>query len=87
MYDIPAVYCKIIEHIYERACFQFRCGNNLSKKIYITRGKKTGDPLSVIIFLLVIDRVLQPAFNHAMIALNIENAKNINPLPTQAYPR
>ena len=44
-----------------------------------------GDPLGVIIFLLVIDRVLQPAFNHAMIALNIENEKNINPLPIQAH--
>ena len=85
LYEIPAVYCKIIEQIYEGACFQVRCGNNLSKKIYITKGTKTGDQLSVIIFLLLIDRAFQPASNHAMIAFNIENEKNINPLPTQAY--
>ncbi len=84
-YDIPATYCKIIEHIYEGACFQVICGKTLSKKVYITRGTKTGDPLSVIIFLMIVNRVLQPAFDYALIALNIENERNINPLPLQAY--
>ena len=56
MYEIPAVYCKITEQIYVGAFFQVKCGNNLSKKIYMTRGTKTGNPLRVIIFLLVIER-------------------------------
>ena len=84
-YDIPATYCKIIKNIYEGACFQVICGNTLSKKIYITRGTKTGDPLGVIIFLMVLNRVLQPAFNYSLIALSIQNERKINPLPIQAY--
>ena len=72
-YNIPTVYCKIIEYIYDRSSFQVICGNSLTQKIYITRGTKTGDPLSVMIFLVIVDKVLKPAFNHALVSMNIEN--------------
>ena len=84
-YNVPTVYCKIIEHIYDRSSFQVICGNNLTQKIYITRGTKTGDPLSVMIFLVIVDKVLKPAFSHALVSMNIENERNIRPIPIQAY--
>ena len=75
----------IIEDIYENPSFQVMCGDTLSQTITITRGTKTGDPLSVIIFLMIINKVLQPAYNHALVTLNIENERKIRPLPIQAY--
>ena len=84
-YNVPTVYCKIIEHIYDRPSFQVICGNNSTQKIYITRGTKTGEPLSVLIFLVIVDKVLKPAFSHALVSMNIENERNIRPIPIQAY--
>ena len=84
-YNVPTVYGKIIEHIYDCPSFQVICGNNLTQKIYITRGTKTGDPLSVLIFLVIVDKVLKPAFSHALVGMNIENEKNIRPIRIQAY--
>ena len=43
------------------------------------------DPLSVIIFLMIINKVLQPAYNHALVTLNIEDERKIRPLPIRAY--
>ena len=34
---------------------------------------------------MVLNGVLQPAFNYSLIALSIQNERNINPLPIQAY--
>ena len=84
-YNVPTVYCKIIEHIYDHPSFQVICGNNLTQKIYSTRGTKTGDPLSVLTFLVIVDKVLKPAFSHALVSMNIENERNIRPIPIQAY--
>ena len=84
-YNIPVAYCKIIKNIYTNTCFQVIAGNRLTQKIYITRGTKTGDPLSVLLFLLVVNLVLKPAFNQALGMLNIEDEKRIRPLPIEAY--
>ena len=84
-YNVPTVYCKTIEHIHDRPSFQVICGNNLTQKIYITRGTKTCDPLSVLIFPVIVDKVLKPAFSHALVSMNIENERNIRPIPIQAY--
>ena len=84
-YNIPLAYCKLIENIYTNACFQVLAGNSLTQKIYITRGTKTGDPLSVLLFLLVVNLVLRPAFDQALAMLNIKDEKRIRPLPIQAY--
>ena len=34
---------------------------------------------------MVLNRVLQSAFNYSLIALSIQNERKINPLPIQAY--
>ena len=57
----------------------------MSKEFYIVRGTKTGDPLSAVIFILVIDRVCEPMVAAALVSLNIENERNINPVPLQAF--
>ena len=52
---------------------------------YIIRGTKTGDPLSALIFILVIDVVCRPMYRRASDEMNILNDKFINPLPVQAF--
>ena len=36
-------------------------------------------------FLMIINKVLQPAYSHALVALNIENERKIRSLQIQAY--
>ena len=37
------------------------------------------------IFLVIVDKVLKPAFSHALVSMNIENERKIGPIPIQAY--
>ena len=57
----------------------------LSKVFYIVRGTKTGDSLSAIIFIIVIDCFLKPAVNVALIHQNTQNEMLLNPLPVKGY--
>ena len=34
---------------------------------------------------MIVDKVLKPAFSHALVSMNIENERNIRPVPIQAY--
>ena len=42
----------------------------MSKRFHIVRGTKTGDPLSALLFIMVIDRVCKP-----MVAAAVESYK------------
>ena len=61
------------------------CGCELSELFYIIHGTKTGDPLSALIFILVIDVVCRPMYRRALDEMNILNDEIVNPLPVQAF--
>ena len=61
------------------------CRFELSKEFNIISGTKTGDPLSALLFILVIDRVSKPMVREAVIRRGIEDERRINPLPLQAF--
>ena len=84
-FDIPHVYCVLIENLYRYSCFNVICGNGLSGRYYIVKGTKTGDPLSGFLFLMVIDRMFKPMVNKVLISKNIENEGLLNPLPVQGF--
>ena len=84
-FDIPLIYCALIEDIYRYSSFAVICGCELSELFYIIRGTKTGDPLSALIFILVIDVVCRPMYRRALDEMNILNDEIINPLPVQAF--
>ena len=85
LYDIPKMFCVLIENLYKYSSFRIICNQELSEKFYICRGTKTGDPFSSFAFILVIDRVFRPMFNSALIDLNIRNEHKIKPLPIKAF--
>ena len=85
LYDIPKMFCVLIENLYKYSSFRIICNQELSEKFYICKGTKTGDPFSSFAFILVIDRVFRPMFNSALIDLNIRNEHKINPLPIKAF--
>jgi len=83
--NIPETYLIIIKDLYNHSCFQVIGRTNLSKIFYIIRGTKTGDPLSAIIFIIVIDCIFKPMVSVALVNQNIENEKMLNPLPVQGF--
>ena len=84
-FDIPLTYCALIEDIYRYSSSSVICGCELSELFYMIRGTKTGDPLSALIFILVIDVVCRPMYRRALDEMNILNDEIINPLPVQAF--
>ena len=84
-FDIPLIYCCLVEDLYRYSSFSVICGYELSKEFNIIRGTKTGDPLSALLFILVIDRVCKPMVREAVIRQGIEDERRINPLPLQAF--
>ena len=82
---IPHLYLCIIENIYKYSCFQVICSEGLTKTFYIVRGTKTGDPLSGLIFLAVIDRVCRPMVTVALITANLRDEERMNPIPALVY--
>ena len=84
-FNIPCTYIEIIKDLYRYVYFQVLGSTTLSKVLYIVRGTKTGNLLSAIIFIIVIDCVLKPAVNVALIHKNIKNEMLLNPLPVQGY--
>ena len=84
-FNITIKYCCLIEDVYKFSSFSVICGTALSQIFYIVRGTKTGDSLSALMFILVIDRVCKPMITVAMICLNIEDERLLNPIPLQAF--
>ena len=84
-FNIPETYCNLIKDLYKHSCFQVIGRTKLSKVFYIIRGTKTGDPLSAIILIIVVDCIFKPMISVALVTQNIENEKMLNPLPVQGY--
>ena len=84
-FDIPLIYCCLVENLYRCSSFSVICGFESSKEFNIMRGTKTGDPLNALLFILVIDRVCKPMVREAVIRHCIEDERRINPLPLQAF--
>ena len=84
-FSIPTYICRIIEDLYRDSCFEVSSGYLLSRKVYITRGTKTGDPLSAMLFIMVIDVVCKPMLSSALISLNLHDEARLNPIPIQAF--
>ena len=84
-FHIPMQYCCLIEDLYRYSTFSVLCGFRLSKTFYIVRGTKTGDPLSALLFILVVDKICKPMLTYSLIEQNLENERAISPLPVQAY--
>ena len=59
-FNIPETYCTLIKDIYKHSCFQVIGRAKLSKVFYMIRGTNTGDLLSAIIFIIVIDCNFKP---------------------------
>ena len=83
-FDIP-FHCCLVEVLYCYSSFSVICGFELSKELNIIRGTKTGDPLSALLFILVIDRVCNPMVRETVIRQGIEDERRINPCPLQAF--
>ena len=83
--NIPEMYCTLIKGLYKHSCFQVIGRTKLLKVFYIIRGTKTGDPLSAIIFIIVIDCIFKQTISVASVTQNIENEKMLNPLPVQGF--
>ena len=84
-FEIPVMYSCLIEDLYKYSCFEVICGNNLTKLFFIIRGTKTGDPLSALIFILIIDRVCKSMIEAALLKLGLDNERRFNPIPVQAF--
>ena len=48
-------------------------------------GTETSDPLSALIFMLIMDRICNPMLNTAIANSNLYNECNLNPIPVQAF--
>ena len=75
----------LIEDLYKHSTFKVICGADLTKLFFIIRGTKTGDPLSALIFILIIDGICKPIINTAIANSNLYNERNLNPIPVQAF--
>ena len=84
-FEIPLLYCVLIEDLYRYSQFQVICGQELTDTFSIIRGTKTGDPLSALLFIAVIDRIFKPMVTSAMLDLNIRDQRRLNPIPVKGY--
>ena len=84
-FEIPLLYCVLIEDLYRYSQFKVICGQELTDSFSIIRGTKTGDPLSALLFIAVIDRIFKPMVASAMLDLNIRDQTKMNPIPVKGY--
>ena len=84
-FGIPEKYACLIEDLYKHSTFKVICGADLTKLFFIIRGTKTGNPLSALIFILIINRICKPMINTATANSNLYNERNLNPIPVQAF--
>ena len=80
-FDIPEKYACVIEDLYKHSTFKVICGADLNKLFFIIRGTKTSDPLSALIFILIIDRICKQMINTAIANSNLYNKRNLSPIP------
>ena len=72
-FNMSHTYTEIIKVLYRYSNFEVLGSTTLSKVFYIVRGTKTGNPLSAIIFIIVIDCIFKPPVIVALIHQNIQN--------------
>ena len=72
-FGIPEKYAFLIEDLYNYSTFKVICGADLTKLFFIIRGTKTGDPLSALIFILIIDRICKLMITTAIANSNLYN--------------
>ena len=82
---MPQIYCCMIEDLYPYSTFKIICRLRLSKVFYIILGSKTGNPLSAVIFILVIARLCNSILTAALVKLNVEHEHRSIPLPIQVF--
>ena len=74
------MYRELIADIYEELHFEVICGNQLSKEFNSPVGTKTGDPLSAVLFIIVLGNSLKEVHQLAIINQNIQDEKKISQL-------
>ena len=84
-FNIPPTYIEIIKDLYLYSSFKVLGATTSSKVFFVVHGTKPGDPLRVIIFIIVIDCISTPAVNAALIHQNIQNEMLLSPLPVKGY--
>ena len=84
-FGIPKKYACLIEDIYKHSTFKVTCSAYFTNLLFIISGMKTGDPLSALIFILIINRICKPIINTAIANSNLYNEHNLNPIPAQAF--
>ena len=83
---IEKLYCELIADIYEESSrFEVICGQQLSKEFELPIGTKTGDPLSAVLFIIVLDKSLKEVHHLAIVNQNIQDEKKMSPLPVLGY--
>ena len=82
---VHQLYCELIADIYEDSHFEVICEQHLSKEFPLPVGTKTGDPLSAVLFIIVLDKSLKEVHQLAIIHQNIQDEKRISPLPVLGY--
>ena len=85
-YNVPTVYCKIIEHIYTRPSFQVICGNNLTQKIYIKSGTKPAFSHALVNMNTENERNIRPVPIQAYIAMVTYDLKLLNEMIMKCEP-
>lgn len=84
-FGVPRMLCCLVEDLYKYSYFEVLCGFELSDMFYIIRGTNTGDPLSALCFILVIDRICLPMVEYAIRCMGLINEEKVSPLPAQAF--
>ena len=82
---VEKLYCELIADIYEESHFEVICGKQLSKEFDLPIRTKTGDPLSAVLFIIVLDKSLKEVHHLAIINQNIQDEKKISPLPVLGF--
>ena len=62
-FGISEKYACLIEDLFKHSAFKVICGADLTKLFFVIRGTKTGDPLSSLTFILIIDGICKPMIN------------------------
>ena len=84
-FHVLDIYDCLIEDLCKYSSFKVTCVSDLSKRVIIVRGTETGDPLSTLISLLIIERTCRPMVEIAMLKFGTQNELRLNPHPVQAF--
>ena len=84
-FHVLDIYDCLIEDLCKYSSFKVTCVSDLSKRVIIVRGTETGDPLSTLISLLIIERTCRPMVEIAILKFGIQNELRLNPHPVEAF--